>query len=113
MVGIVSELVQNIVGSYSRWPMGTIKFRMVAPSTPNVNDRYELTQDGKTYRFLARLYPETIVRSDAFFADYFTYLDANTGVTVGPQTLAPYYGTSLGNRIPPGSIYGIPVMRVK
>lgn len=113
MVGIVSELVQNIVGSYSRWPMGTIKFRMVAPSTPNVNDRYELTQDGKTYHFIARLYPETIARNDSFFADYFAHLDSISGTQVGPQTLAPYYDTLLGNRTPPGSIYGIPVMRVK
>lgn len=113
MSGIVSELVQNIVGSYSKWPMGTIKLMMVTPSSASVNDRYNLTQDGKEYRFIARLYSETINRSDGFFSDYFAYLDSISGVQVGPQTLEPYYGAGLGKRTPPGSIYGIPVMRVK
>ena len=113
MTTAVSTLLENVVGSYSKWPIGTIKFMMVNPTTPNVNDRYTLSQDGKEYRFIARLYAETINRSDGFFSDYFTYLDSNAGVQVGSQALAPYYNATLGNRIPWGAIYGLPVMRVK
>lgn len=113
MPGLVSSLIENVTGSYSKWPMGAIKLMMVTPTTPNVNGRYTLEQNSKTYHFIARLYPETIARNDSFFADYFAHLDSISGTQVGPQTLAPYYDTLLGNRTPPGSIYGIPVMRVK
>ena len=113
MPGIVSSLIENVTGSYSKWPMGTTKLMMVTPSTLNVNTRLTLEQDSKTYHFIARLYSETINRNDGFFADYFAHLDSISGTQVGPQTLAPYYDTLLGNRTPPGSIYGIPVMRVK
>jgi hypothetical protein len=109
----VSTLLENVAGSYSRWPLGTIKFMMINPSAPNVNDRLTRTQEGKEYRFIVTLFAETINRSDGFFSDYFAYLDANAGVQVGPQNITPYYANFLDNRLPYGSIYGLPVMRVK
>lgn len=113
MPSLVSSLIENITGSYSKWPLGYTKLMMVNPQADNVNARYVLSQDGKTYHFISRLYIETIERTDAFFADYFAYLDTVSGFQVGPQTLDPYYGLTQNKRVQPGGIYGIPVMRVK
>lgn len=109
-----SSLIKSVTTTYSRWPMGETRLLMVSAGAYGANQRLSLSQSGKNYKFISRLYSEVITRADPFFAEYFTYLDSINVNPVGNQTLTRYYNQFLSNkRVAPGSYYGIPFMRVK
>lgn len=110
---LTSTLIKSVVGTYSRWPLGETRYLLVPASEYGINVRRTETYDGKEYKFIGRLYAETLLRSDPFFADYFAYLDSISGSPVGNQSLAPFQGVNSVSRVQASAAYGTPFMRVK